>query len=165
MRGWFSPTYCIKVGYTLASEGTSCPHTALRWDADLLEGLALRQPLDYMQAACKGFRVEGKPILDIMPLMRSLMSGGGVGSAAARGCVFKRGTGSRVLRFALISDARFNVGVQGVTWGESLPPILLLHGTADTCALVSNATQFKEALEEAGAKVGHPTKKWIILQV
>lgn len=44
--------------------------------------------------------------------------------------------------------------MQGVEWGESLPPVLLLHGTADTCALVSNATQFSKALEEAGAKVG-----------
>lgn len=38
-------------------------------------------------------------------------------------------------------------------WGKSLPPVLLLHGTADTCALVSNATQFSRALEEAGAQV------------
>ena len=44
-------------------------------------------------------------------------------------------------------------GLQGVEWGESLPPVLLLHGTADTCALVSNATQFDKALEEAGAQV------------
>ena len=41
---------------------------------------------------------------------------------------------------------------QGVTWGSDLPPVLLLHGTADTCALVSNATQFARALEEAGAQ-------------
>lgn len=44
--------------------------------------------------------------------------------------------------------------MQGVEWGKSLPPVLLLHGTADTCALVSNATQFSKALEEAGAQVG-----------
>lgn len=31
--------------------------------------------------------------------------------------------------------------------------MLLLHGTADTCALVSNATQFAKALREAGAEV------------
>ncbi|CAK0731873.1 hypothetical protein CVIRNUC_000054 [Coccomyxa viridis] len=43
--------------------------------------------------------------------------------------------------------------IKGVEWGESLPPVLLLHGTADTCALVSNATQFDKALEEAGAQV------------
>lgn len=43
--------------------------------------------------------------------------------------------------------------MQGVEWGKSLPPVLLLHGTADTCALVSNATQFSKALEEAGAQV------------
>ena len=43
---------------------------------------------------------------------------------------------------------------QGVKWGQSLPPVLLLHGTADTCALVSNAAQFSRALEEAGAEVG-----------
>ena len=42
---------------------------------------------------------------------------------------------------------------QGVEWGESLPPVLLLHGTSDTCALVSNATQFSQALDEAGAQV------------
>ena len=45
--------------------------------------------------------------------------------------------------------------VQGVKWGQSLPPVLLLHGTADTCALVSNAAQFSHALEEAGAEVGY----------
>lgn len=44
---------------------------------------------------------------------------------------------------------------QGVKWGQSLPPVLLLHGTADTCALVSNAAQFSRALEEAGAEVGY----------
>ena len=41
---------------------------------------------------------------------------------------------------------------QGVSWGSNLPPVLLLHGTADTCALVSNATQFAKALQEAGAQ-------------
>ena len=46
--------------------------------------------------------------------------------------------------------------VQGVEWGKSLPPVLLLHGTSDTCALVSNATQFSRALEEAGAQVCWP---------
>ena len=51
--------------------------------------------------------------------------------------------------------------MQGVEWGESLPPVLLLHGTADTCALVSNATQFDKALEEAGAQVScQDTVKW-----
>ncbi|CAL5224096.1 g6725 [Coccomyxa viridis] len=43
--------------------------------------------------------------------------------------------------------------IKGVEWGKSLPPVLLLHGTSDTCALVSNATQFSQALEEAGAQV------------
>ena len=43
--------------------------------------------------------------------------------------------------------------MQGVEWGTSLPPVLLLHGTSDTCALVSNATQFSQALDEAGAQV------------
>ena len=42
---------------------------------------------------------------------------------------------------------------QGVAWGSALPPVLLLHGTADTCALVSNATQFAKALREASADV------------
>lgn len=31
--------------------------------------------------------------------------------------------------------------------------MLLLHGTDDMCALVSNAVQFKKALQEAGAQV------------
>ena len=43
--------------------------------------------------------------------------------------------------------------MQGVDWEESLRPVLLPHGTADTCALVSNATQFNGALEEAGSQV------------
>ena len=45
--------------------------------------------------------------------------------------------------------------LQGVEWGKSLPPVLLLHGTEDTCALVSNATQFAGALKEAGARVSN----------
>ncbi|EIE18373.1 PRENYLCYSTEINE methylesterase [Coccomyxa subellipsoidea C-169] len=39
------------------------------------------------------------------------------------------------------------VGI-GVEWGASLPRVLLLHGTRDTCALYSNATQFRDALLE-----------------
>lgn len=42
---------------------------------------------------------------------------------------------------------------QGVEWGASLPRVVLLHGTADTCALFNNATQFRDALREVGAKV------------
>lgn len=42
---------------------------------------------------------------------------------------------------------------QGVEWGAQLPRVLLLHGTGDTCALFSNATQFRDALLEVGAKV------------
>ena len=42
---------------------------------------------------------------------------------------------------------------QGVEWGDKLPAVMLLHGTADTCAPVDNATQFAEALREAGAEV------------
>ena len=42
---------------------------------------------------------------------------------------------------------------QGVEWGAQLPRVLLLHGTGDTCALFSNATQFRDALQEVGAKV------------
>ncbi len=42
---------------------------------------------------------------------------------------------------------------QGVEWGASLPRVVLLHGTADTCALFSNATQFRDALREVDAKV------------
>ena len=53
----------------------------------------------------------------------------------------------------LVHESLLCRGLQGVEWGESLPPVLLLHGTADTCALVSNATQFDKALEEAGAQV------------
>ena len=53
----------------------------------------------------------------------------------------------------LLYESSLCCGMQGVEWGESLPPVLLLHGTADTCALVSNATQFDRALEEAGAQV------------
>ncbi|CAL8465640.1 g5176 [Coccomyxa elongata] len=43
--------------------------------------------------------------------------------------------------------------VKGVEWGASLPRVVLLHGTADTCALFNNATQFRDALREVGAKV------------
>ncbi|KAK9918580.1 hypothetical protein WJX75_005121 [Coccomyxa subellipsoidea] len=43
--------------------------------------------------------------------------------------------------------------VKGVEWGAQLPRVLLLHGTGDTCALFSNATQFRDALQEVGAKV------------
>lgn len=43
--------------------------------------------------------------------------------------------------------------VQGQTWGHTLPPVHLLHGTEDTCAPVSNANQFAEALAEAGCRV------------
>ncbi|KAK9817469.1 hypothetical protein WJX74_008566 [Apatococcus lobatus] len=43
--------------------------------------------------------------------------------------------------------------VMGSTYGEQLPPMLLLHGNQDVCAPVSNATQFAEALEGAGAEV------------
>ena len=53
----------------------------------------------------------------------------------------------------LVHESLLCHGMQGVEWGESLPPVLLLHGTADTCALVSNATQFDKALKEAGAQV------------
>ncbi|KAK9798997.1 hypothetical protein WJX73_000658 [Symbiochloris irregularis] len=43
--------------------------------------------------------------------------------------------------------------VKGVHWGHTLPSVLLLHGTADTCAPLNNAVQFAEALREAGANV------------
>lgn len=43
--------------------------------------------------------------------------------------------------------------MQGVQFGNRLPGVLLLHGTADTCAPVDNATQFADALREAGAQV------------
>eukprot|EP00884_Botryococcus_braunii_P011670 jgi/Botrbrau1/20503/Bobra.145_2s0061.1 len=44
-------------------------------------------------------------------------------------------------------------GGTGVKWGRGLPQVLLLHGSEDGCALVTNAVQFKKALEEAGAQV------------
>ena len=53
----------------------------------------------------------------------------------------------------LVHESLLCRGMQAVEWGESLPLVLLLHGTADTCALVSNATQYVEALEKAGAQV------------
>ena len=37
-------------------------------------------------------------------------------------------------------------------WGGRLPRVVLLHGTADRCALVGNAQQFAEALRDAGAQ-------------
>jgi len=40
-----------------------------------------------------------------------------------------------------------------VKWGGRLPRVVLLHGTADRCALVGNAQQFAEALRDAGAQV------------
>ena len=43
-------------------------------------------------------------------------------------------------------------GAQGVKWGGQLPRVLLLHGTADRCALVGNAQQFAETLRDAGAQ-------------
>lgn len=43
-------------------------------------------------------------------------------------------------------------GAQGVQWGGQLPRVLLLHGTADRCALVGNAQQFAETLRDAGAQ-------------
>ncbi|KAK9820850.1 hypothetical protein WJX81_002179 [Elliptochloris bilobata] len=43
--------------------------------------------------------------------------------------------------------------IKGVKWGGRLPRVVLLHGTADRCALVGNAEQFAEALRDAGAQV------------
>ena len=50
-------------------------------------------------------------------------------------------------------EARSDVALQGISWGNKLPPVLLLHGDSDKCAPISNAVQFAEALREAGAKV------------
>lgn len=36
-------------------------------------------------------------------------------------------------------------------WGAELPKLLLLHGDKDTCAPISNAEQYLEALLEANA--------------
>ena len=59
--------------------------------------------------------------------------------------------------------------MQGQTWGNSLPPVHLLHGTEDNCAPVSNATQFADALSEAGCRVRsrlcrlHPVCRCLLL--
>lgn len=37
-------------------------------------------------------------------------------------------------------------------YAAKMPPVLLLHGTDDTCALVKNVMQFEEALRKAGVK-------------
>ncbi|KAK9805124.1 hypothetical protein WJX72_000318 [[Myrmecia] bisecta] len=43
--------------------------------------------------------------------------------------------------------------IKQFAYSKELPPVLLLHGTQDTCALVANAVQFADALRESGALV------------
>jgi len=52
---------------------------------------------------------------------------------------------------------------QGVKWGGRLPRVVLLHGTADRCALVGNAQQFAEALRDAGAQARPAPRLWPLL--
>lgn len=43
--------------------------------------------------------------------------------------------------------------VHGARYAHLMPPVLLLHGTRDTCAPLHNATQFAKALLGAGIQV------------
>ncbi len=43
--------------------------------------------------------------------------------------------------------------VHGAHYAHLMPPVLLLHGTADTCAPLYNAKQFHQALHRAGVQV------------
>lgn len=43
--------------------------------------------------------------------------------------------------------------VHGARYAHLMPPVLLLHGTRDTCAPLHNATQFAKALQGAGIQV------------
>jgi len=70
---------------------------------------------------------------------------GGVGRRAAAAASAR---GAQAGRGAERARAR----AQGVEWGGRLPRVVLLHGTADRCALVGNARQFAEALRDAGAQ-------------
>ena len=45
--------------------------------------------------------------------------------------------------------------VHGARYAHLMPPVLLLHGTRDTCAPLHNATQFAKALLGAGIQVPH----------
>ena len=44
--------------------------------------------------------------------------------------------------------------VHGAQYAHLVPPVLLLHGTKDTCAPLLNAQQFDQALQRAGIQVG-----------
>ena len=52
-------------------------------------------------------------------------------------------------------------------YAAKMPPVLLLHGTNDTCALVKNVMQFEEALRKAGVKASGrlevSTVSWVFL--
>ena len=52
-----------------------------------------------------------------------------------------------------------SIVLQGISWGKSLPPVLLLHGDSDTCAPIDNAEKFAKALEQEGAQVELKTYK------
>ncbi len=43
--------------------------------------------------------------------------------------------------------------VHGAQYAHLMPPVLLLHGTKDTCAPLYNAKQFHQALHRAGIQV------------
>ena len=43
--------------------------------------------------------------------------------------------------------------VHGAQYASLMPPVLLLHGTKDTCAPLANAQQFDQALQRAGIQV------------
>ena len=43
--------------------------------------------------------------------------------------------------------------VHNAQYSHLVPPVLLLHGTRDTCAPLSNAVQFEGALQRAGIEV------------
>ena len=50
--------------------------------------------------------------------------------------------------------------VHNAQYSHLVPPVLLLHGTRDTCAPLSNAAQFEGALQRAGIEV----RGWLIDQ-